>query len=142
MKRIDPTFAVDAKTGCWNAVGALTAGGYGRTTNEDGIRVYLHRHEWERVNGPVPEGLELDHLCKNRACCNPEHLEPVTHAENVRRGDGLEASIAARLSRPTCPNGHRWTESNTKQTARQRVCIACQRDQQRARRARKQRSAA
>jgi len=47
---------------------------------------YAHRVYWERENGPIPEGLDLDHLCRVRACCNPAHTEPVTRAENLRRG--------------------------------------------------------
>jgi hypothetical protein len=61
-----------------------TVKGYGRAWNGERY-VTTHKEEWERLYGPVPEGLELDHLCCVRACGNPDHLEPVTHEENVRR---------------------------------------------------------
>lgn len=54
--------------------------GYYRESRPDGTRVYSHRRAWEAANGPVPDGLVLDHLCRNRWCCNPTHLEPVTNA--------------------------------------------------------------
>jgi hypothetical protein len=76
------------ETPCWVWNGALSSRGYGATRdNEKGSRkVPAHRYFWERENGPVPEGLQLDHLCRVRACVNPDHMEPVTAAENVRRG--------------------------------------------------------
>jgi len=81
--------------GCWNFTGGLsntTPGkGYGRMSI-NGRMHYTHRIAYEALVGPVPEGLDLDHLCRNRKCCNPEHLEPVTRRENLMRGDTLAAA--------------------------------------------------
>jgi hypothetical protein len=86
-KRRAPTpYLVDEATGCWEWQWAKNRGGYGHTRATDGRSIPAHRKMWEAVNGPVPEGLELDHLCRNRSCVNPAHLEPVTRGENARRG--------------------------------------------------------
>lgn len=82
-------------TMCHVWTGTKTTGGYGQTRVRGGLRRrYAHIAAWEAVNGPVPDGLELDHLCRVTSCCNPEHLEAVTHAENIRRGGGTKLTQA------------------------------------------------
>jgi hypothetical protein len=77
-----------------------------------------HRFAWEFMYGPVPDGLHLDHLCRNRACCNPWHLEPVTPLVNTRRGIGHG-------SETHCPHGHPYDEANTYRWRRHRYCRTC-----------------
>lgn len=77
-------WSVDPETGCWNWLLHRIPTGYGQVRVRG--RAHLaHRFNWEMANGPVPDGLELDHLCRNRGCVNPAHLEVVTHHENLRR---------------------------------------------------------
>lgn len=73
-----------APDGCWLWTGPLYSNGYGEF-NFDGRNRRAHRFAYDRLVGPIPDGLELDHLCRVRRCVNPAHLEPVTHEENVRR---------------------------------------------------------
>jgi len=119
------------KTPCMEWLGKPTGGGgYGQFQ-----RVPAHRWAYERWVGPIPAGLQLDHLCRNRLCVNPEHLEPVTCQENVLRGNGT----AARLARVThCPKGHEYTDENTYLYQRgrlgqyHRACRTCRLAQSRA----------
>lgn len=76
----------DPVTECIVWVAARDPAGYGAFKAADGRKVNSHRWIWEKIMGPIERGLELDHLCRNRACVNLEHLEPVTRTENVRRG--------------------------------------------------------
>lgn len=86
---------VDPDTGCWIWTGA-TSVGYGRI-RVDGRLDMAHRVSYQLFVGQIPEGLDLDHLCMNRRCCNPSHLEPVTRAENMRRA---AAAKVAQLDLP------------------------------------------
>lgn len=91
------------KAGCWvwtGAIGVKNGYGYVRT---DGKTTTTHRVTYVEAKGPIPEGLEIDHLCRNRACCNPDHLEAVTTGINSYRGESL-AGINARKTH--CINGH------------------------------------
>ena len=96
-----------------------------------------HAVVFEMARGPIPEGTELDHLCRNTLCVNPYHLDPVTHRENVLRGSGF-AALHARKTH--CPQGHEYTPENTRigrlRGGQCRQCRTCHRERQRAYKAR------
>lgn len=107
--------------GCWFWRRGKTAAGYGEA-NLDGRIILIHRAIFEHFRGPIPSGLELDHLCRNRACCNPTHLEAVPHRVNLLRGE----SPMARQARQThCIAGHEFSPSNTLIVQGQRRCREC-----------------
>jgi hypothetical protein len=112
----------EPNSGCWLWTHSLTKDGYGRL-NLGHKETVAHKGMYEIVKGPVPSGLELDHLCRTRACINPDHLEPVTEKENCRRS----TSLASRRSRQTeCLRGHPFDSANTYRTKRGwRQCRAC-----------------
>jgi len=112
------------ETPCWIWQGSIGAGGYGKLWRK-GKTLLAHRWIYEKDVGPIPEGLTLDHLCRQRDCVNPAHLEPVTTKENLRRGE----SPSARIARKThCKRGHEFTTDNTYIGAGgRRCCRSCMR---------------
>jgi hypothetical protein len=121
------------EAGCWELDKIPNKGGY-QTLWRNGRAVYAHRLAYEAARGPIPPGLVIDHLCANRGCVNPEHLEPVTDPENRHR---------ARPITTHCLRGHSYDEANTRwgPTGR-RVCRACHRIAVRAAKAAKRRRSA
>lgn len=104
--------------GCWIWQGETIERGYGRV-RVNGRKQLVHRVVFEYFNGTIPEGLVLDHTCRTQLCVNPAHLEPVTQAENVRRG------YEARGLPTMCKNGHSYTEGNTYMHEGKRICRTC-----------------
>lgn len=108
--------------GCWEWQAKLNKQGYAQFG-----RTYVHRLTYQALEGPIPDGLELDHLCQNPACGNPGHLEPVTHAENIRRGKAA--------TKTHCVSGHELSGENLIIKSRRiggatyrqcRICLAAQ----------------
>jgi hypothetical protein len=110
--------------GCW----IWTAGksrGYGRFKLGDSVTL-AHRVSYTWCKGEIPDGLILDHLCRNRACVNPDHLEPVTYQVNLLRGDTISAMHAKKTH---CPQGHEYTDENTYMYRGSRQCSTCRKIQ-------------
>jgi hypothetical protein len=126
----------EPNTGCWLWAGATLPRGYG-TYYRDGRVQRAHVVAYKVLVSDYPDGLELDHLCRSPWCVYPGHLEPVTHAVNVRRGNGG----ARERARTHCPSGHEYTEDNTyyRPSRRNRQCRTCARDGSRERMRRKRR---
>lgn len=127
---------VIAEGGCWLYQGGLDRDGYGQigVPREDGVwtTARAHRVVYEQVVGPIPEGMQLDHVrargCQSRACCNPDHLEPVTALVNVNRGDTGKVNNANALKQ-ACFRGHAFTPENTRLTRDgRRNCRQCRRE--------------
>jgi len=114
------------KNECWPWTRAK-CNGYGMMWSKSkGKSVRVHRFAYEEIVGVIPPGLTIDHVCRNRSCCNPEHLEPVSNKENTLRGEGVTA-INARKTH--CIHGHSLDEDNVFITSKNyRYCRTCGRD--------------
>jgi hypothetical protein len=124
--KVDRSGGPDA---CWPWLAAKNKarGGYGVVMGPVGQKlVYAHRATYALMVGEIPAGLDIDHLCRNRSCCNPAHLEPVTRKENAQRG------LKGRL-KTHCVNGHEYTEENTERRSKdgRRGCRTCHRKRSR-----------
>jgi hypothetical protein len=111
-------------TPCWISNRAKQGNGYTKM-GLCGDTLLTHRVAYEAFVGSIPDGMQIDHLCRQRACCNPEHLEPVTCRENLLRGDTLTAAEAAATH---CKRRHPFDETNTYWRADRpgvRGCKAC-----------------
>ena len=120
-KRFVRRVSRNLSTSCWLWTGGHNDGGY-PLFFANGLDVYAHRWAWQQVNGPVPDGLELDHICRNRGCVRPSHLEAVTHLENMRRSP---------LQNPShCKHGHPLSGDNLRRRrdTGQRCCRTCERN--------------
>lgn len=112
-------------TGCWHLNKSVNRNGYAQLTwRENGkLSNTAHRLAYTALVGPIPDGLVLDHLCRNRRCVNPAHLEVVTQRVNILRGEG---QAAANATKTHCPKGHPYTVENTwVSRTGSRTCRAC-----------------
>lgn len=131
-QRFEDKYIPEPNSGCWLWTGATNPNGYGIFRKTTDRNIVAHRFSYESFVCEVPNGLELDHLCRVRCCVNPDHLEPVTRSENTRRGiaagNGLRKHHDRRSSAPTCIHGHPFTGTNVgfKNDGRRR-CRECDR---------------
>ena len=131
MERFEEKYTPEPNSGCWLWTAGVNKHGYGKFY-VDGKTVGAHKFAYESKYGRVPTGLHLDHKCRVRSCCNPDHLEPVTCQENILRGAGLAAGNARKTH---CVNGHPLEGDNiyTVTKAHGRRCKVCSREESLAR---------
>ncbi len=130
---------VDTSGVCWEWTGGPDHSGYGVFDDSMGGRYRAHRWSWNHLVGQVPDGLVLDHLCRNKVCVNPDHLEPVTPAENTRRGYSPAAMNARKTA---CPQGHPYDAVVMVDGRERRKCSICNREAGRRFRARRKNAGA
>lgn len=120
-------FIINPETDCWEWTGAKFWAGYG-AVRINKVTKLAHRVMYELIYGKIPEGLELDHvkeLCSSKSCINPNHLEPVTHRENMLRSDNNVSTVNSRKTH--CHKGHPFTMTNTRIVlTSKRLCLTCQ----------------
>ena len=117
IERFQQQYAITPE-GCWQWTGGYLPTGYGRFFPHHQEEVKAHRFAYVLFKGTIPSGLVIDHLCRNRGCVNPFHLEAVTQYVNIHRGEG-------NVAKTHCPQGHPYNRFNTYLWQRQRLCRTC-----------------
>ena len=124
LERFEARRTID-ENGCW----VIRGGTRYVSIMVDGKQRLAHRWAYEHFVGPIPDGHEIDHLCKNTRCSNPEHLEAVTRRENIRRSDNY---LGVNMRKDRCPQGHEYTHTAvTKDGRTNRKCRHCEREAER-----------
>lgn len=132
IERFENLYIPEPNSGCWLWLGTCNNHGYGMfgvgsKTDGTNKKTLAHRFSYEAHIGPIREGLIIDHLCRNKSCVNPEHLEPVTYSENGIRGFRVSPKFQPRKT--YCCRGHEFTSDNTwTATNGKRRCRACDRE--------------
>lgn len=130
-ERLRRSIRINAKTSCWEWQKHVGAWGYpqiGIGSRKDGSRriVYAHRLSYETFVASIPAEYQVDHLCRNKCCINPLHLEAVTEAENIRRAGGGNVFGAKQRAKTLCPKGHEYSGRNLLlKKGGKRQCRAC-----------------
>lgn len=123
LARLFGKITLDEASGCW-IWGGTSPWNYGQARIRN-KKYRMHRLLYEAWVGRIPDGLQLDHLCRNTRCCNPAHMEPVTARENLMRSTN---HVARNHLKTHCPKGHEYTPENTVKSRTGRACRACKND--------------
>ena len=123
LERFEEKFIPEPNSGCWLWLADVNHKGYGRF-RVGKKKPHAHRVSYELYKGSIPDGFDIDHLCRNHQCVNPDHLEAVTRGENLRRGLGNKGDV--NRNKTHCPRGHEYTRENTYiNPAGSRECRTC-----------------
>ena len=110
IDRFIASFSVDEKTGYWLWHKAINDSGYALISVSHSVMIRAHRFSYEHFVGKIPEGLDIDHICRVRNCVNPKHLRPLTHRDNILCGKNV---MATNSQKTHCPKGHPYNAENT-----------------------------